>query len=172
MKISKFGVLGLGAIAALGIATPGFSGGNKYEPASETQTCGDATNTVNWFGAQTLWPPNHKMQDASITAIDSDGALVELTVTPKITDAVGGDGGTQHDPDVIFTDSPAATGMEGEASVPFQVRSERSGKGEGRTYTFDWTARFTDGTTCSSGDSAGHTPFVAKVPHDMRDKNN
>jgi len=168
LKISKLGVLGVSAIAALGVATPGFSGGNKYAAASETQNCGD--NTVNWFGAQTLWPPNHKLQNASITAIDANGGTVTLTVVPTITDVAGGDGGAQHDPDVIFTNSPTATENDGDASVPFQVRSERSGKGDGRTYTFDWSAQFSDGTSCASGDDDGHTAFVASVPHDMRDK--
>jgi hypothetical protein len=53
-----------------------------------------------------------------------------------------------------------------DAVVPFQLRAERSGKGEGRTYTINWMASFSDGTMCSSTDE-GKAPFYVYVPHDM-----
>jgi hypothetical protein len=88
-----------------------------------------------------------------------------LTLTPTITDAVGGDGGAQHDPDVS---SNLAGSGDKQAKVPFQARAERSGKGDGRTYTFNWTAKFNDGSTCSSdGSDENHEPFVISVPHDQ-----
>lgn len=181
MKIAKVGIVGLGVISALTVSVPGFAGGNKYASVSESQVCdGPANNqhdTVNFFGPETLWPPNHKFVAESITAQgDSTSEAVSLDVTPVVTDAIGGDGGPQHDPDYTPYNedgSPIMASGTGAATVNFSLRSERSGKGDGRTYTINWSASFDNGAnTCSSGDSEGHTPFVVTVPHDMRNKNN
>ncbi|HEX8003239.1 MAG TPA: hypothetical protein VF519_11140 [Mycobacteriales bacterium] len=169
MKISKLGVLGLGVIAALGVATPGFSGGNKYAPVEATRDCGDG-DTVDWLGAITLWPPNHKFQSSTVAANGSDAdEAVSIAIVPSVLDATGGDGGAEHDPDWMYESAPA-TG-NGTATQDLALRAERSGRGEGRTYTIDWTATFDDGAkTCTSKDD-GQTPFTVSVPHDMRDKN-
>ena len=171
MKIAKGAVIGFGVVAALGAAVPGFAGGNKYDSVSESQDCG-SDGHINWVGAQTLWPPNHKFSPASVQVVDDSGDNVTITVTPTVTDAAGGDGGPQHDPDYEYTNTPpnAMASGAGSAEVPFQLRSERSGRGDGRTYTINWSATTDDGSTsCSSSDSTHH-PFVAAVPHDMRDK--
>ncbi len=170
MKIAKGAVIGASVLAAIGVAVPGFAGGNKYEAVAAQADCGSG-NVVNWLGATTLWPPNHKFQPASVQAVDASGDNVTIEIDPVITDAVGGDGGAKHDPDVTYTSSPVATGA-GSALVDFALRSERSGRGEGRTYTINWVATFDNGSdTCTSNDD-GQDPFVAFVPHDMRDKNN
>lgn len=164
MKIAKGAVIGIGVVAALGAAVPGFAGGNKYAAVEDDRDCGDG-DVVNWVGPIKLWPPNHKFVAETVTAV-AGGATeqVTLTLAPTVTDAAGGDGGANHDPDYTPED-PAATGT-GSASVDLALRAERSGRGDGRTYTIDWVAEFSD-KTCTSGD-AGQTPFVVTVPHDMR----
>jgi hypothetical protein len=176
LKIVKGVVIATGFTAALGVAAPGFAGGNKYASVSDSQVCtgmdGKADH-VNFVGPDTLWPPNHKFVDESVTALaDTASENVSITVTPVVTDAVGGDGGAQHDPDYTPGGSPSAMGA-GSATVDYALRSERSGRGDGRTYTITWKASFDNGAnTCSSDDGKeGHHPFVVTVPHDMRNKN-
>ena len=167
MKLAKVGVVGVGIAAAVSIAVPGFAGGNKYAAVEATRDCGDG-DVVNWVGPIKLWPPNHKFVSETVTAVAGDSTeSVTLTLAPTVTDAVGGDGGPNHDPDYTPED-PAATGT-GSASVDLNLRAERSGRGDGRTYTIDWVAEFSD-KTCTSGDE-GQTPFVVTVPHDMRPSN-
>lgn len=170
MNTTKVGLVGLtAALAALSLAAPGVAGGNKYASVTDTRDCGDG-DTVALNGPLKLWPPNHKMVDEPVTATDADGSgPVTITVTPVVTDAAGGDGGAQHDPDFHPSteggDSVVGSG-DGSATAGLQLRAERSGKGDGRTYTVSWTAQFDD-KTCSSSD-AGQSPFVITVPHDMR----
>jgi hypothetical protein len=169
LKISKLGVLGVSAIAALGVATPGFSGGNKYAPVAQSRAC-EGGDVVNWLGADTLWPPNHKFQASTVQALgDTTAEGVTLAIRPVVTDTTGGDGGAQHDPDYMYSDSPANTGY-GQATVDNQLRSERSGKGEGRIYTIHWTATFDNGVESCTSEDGSHDPFVVAVPHDMRNK--
>ena len=171
MKISKLGVLGVSAIAALGVTTPAISGGNKFPVAEDSRTC-EGGDVVNWLGAIKLWPPNHKFQASTVQALgDSATEGVTLAIRPVVTDASGGDGGANHDPDYMWSDSPANTGS-GQATVDNQLRAERSGKGEGRTYTVHFTATFDDGSeTCTSEDGS-QAPFIVTVPHDMGNGNN
>jgi hypothetical protein len=170
LRIAKAGVVGVGVIAALAVSVPGFAGGNKYAASLVTRDCGD-NDTVVLNGPAKLWPPNHKFVAEPVTATDGDGSSnVTLTLTPVITDAVGGDGGPQHDPDYTPDGSPAASGA-GSATVSLELRAERSGKGEGRTYTINWDATFDNGSkSCSSSDD-GQSPFTVTVPHDMRPGN-
>lgn len=159
-------LLAIGGAGAMAFAVPGLAGPefkNKYEDTSASQDCdGD---TVTYDGPLKMWPPNHKMQDVSVTATDDDGSgTVTITVTPSVTDVAGGDGGPNHDPDYT-PEKPTGTG-DGSATADFQLRSERSGKGTGRTYTIDWVATFDD-HECTSK-QAGNSPFTVTVPHDMR----
>ena len=173
MKSRLGAVAGIAVLGALSIALPGSAGGNKYADTTQQQPCKDGQgNTVGIValnGPAKLWPPNHKFVDESglATATDSSDE-VALTVYPsKVESATGGDGGTNHDPDWTPGDL-AATGT-GSAEVPFQVRAERSGKGDGRTYVIDWVATFGE-TECDSGTSStdDYKPFLITVPHDMR----
>lgn len=170
MKIAKAVTVAVGFTAALGVAVPGMAAsGNKYAAAAASRSCGDG-DLVNWFGATTLWPPNHKFVPASVTADDADSAQnVTIEIDPVVTDAVGGDGGAQHDPDFTYTSGPAATGTD-TATVDFALRSERSGRGDGRTYTINWKATFDNGSKTCTSDDDGQSPFVVSVPHDMRNK--
>ena len=159
-------LLAIGGAGAMAFAVPGMAGNefkNKYDETSASQDCDGDTVTYN--GPLKMWPPNHKMQKVSITATDDDGTgATSISVTPTVTDVAGGDGGPNHDPDYT-PEEPTGAG-DGSATADFQLRSERSGKGEGRTYTLDWVATFDD-HTCSSMDE-GNSPFTVTVPHDMR----
>lgn len=70
----------------------------------------------------------------------------------------------------------AAPGLAGgnkydPTTAGLQLRAERSGEGDGRTYTVAWKAVFDD-KTCESSAAADsdpeNDPFVITVPHDMR----
>ena len=171
MILKKASLVGLvGLVAAVGVAVPSFAGGNKYASVTDTRDCGNS-NTVALNGPLKLWPPNHKFVAEPVTATDGSGDNVTLTITPTLTDAAGGDGGAQHNPDWQLADGSTGDSFmssgAGSATSELQLRAERSGKGEGRTYTINWTATFDNGSsTCSSTDS-GQTPFVITVPHDM-----
>lgn len=169
--------VGLGAIASVAVVAPSWAGPdfkNKYGDTTVERDCGDG-DTVTYAGPLKMWPPNHKLQDVAVTAeAGKAGEQVELTVGPEavnqdegseVSDATGGDGGPNHDPDVFYPDGPMAQG-QGSATVPMQLRSERSGRGDGRTYTLHWLAMF-GSKECSSMD-ADQDPFVVTVPHDMR----
>ena len=169
MKIAKGALLGIGFLAALGSAVPGFAGGNKYAAIEDQRDCGDG-DTIDWVGPIKLWPPNHKFVSTTVAATGSDETEgVTITVTPTVTDAAGGDGGPNHDPDYTPEGSPAATGT-GSATVDLALRAERSGRGDGRTYTINWSATFDDGSKTCSSSQDGQSPFIVEVPHDMRDK--
>lgn len=165
-------LLGALVFAGAGTAGPGFM--NKYPSTSVTMDCGDG-DTVTYNGPLKMWPPNHKLQDVSATATDgpssttgddaSDETTLTVTITP--TDASGGDGGPNHDPD--YTPGDLTASGDPSAVVDFFLRSERSGKGDGRTYTINWLATFDGGSKeCSSEDGGEVTSFVVVVPHDMR----
>jgi hypothetical protein len=172
LKIVKAAVVAVGFTAALGVAAPGFAGGNKYGAVEASADCGSG-DTVDWVGPITLWPPNHKFVDEVVVANGStDTEQVTITIHPVVTDAVGGDGGAEHDPDFTYaTGNNMATGT-GTATENFALRSERSGRGEGRTYTINWEATFDNGMKSCTSEDDGQDPFVVAVPHDMRDKNN
>jgi len=172
MHVSKRTALGAAAIAVVAFSLPALADHGpttKTSGGTQTQHCtgpNNDDNTVALTGPEVLWPPNHQFVDESATATDANGGTVSLTITPSVTDIAGGDGGTQHDPDFAFgPNGPMASGT-GTATVPFQLRAERSGKGDGRTYTIDWSAQFSDGTMCSSMDGT-HQAFTVTVPHDM-----
>ena len=175
LKIVKGLVLATGFTAALGVAAPGFAGGNKYATDTVQQECtsGSDTDYVIFKGPVTLWPPNHKWVAEAITAQGDQGDSVSIGETITPTDAAGGDGGPQHDPDWTPANGQPATTGTTSATVNFSLRAERSGRGVGRTYTIDWVANFGNHSCASSTSSTDqYVPFVVTVPHDMRDKNN
>jgi hypothetical protein len=173
--LKKLALVGLaGALAAVGIAAPSIAGGNKYGDSNPSFTCQDATGadagTVELVGPLKLWPPNHKFVDEPVTVTDDSGDDVTLTLTPVVTDATGGDGGSQHDPDFNATSEDGKTLFAegtGSATAALQLRAERSGKGEGRTYTINWDATMDNGATSCHSSDQGKAPFVIEVPHDM-----
>jgi hypothetical protein len=102
-----------------------------------------------------LWPPNHKMADitANVTVSDiccATPTFVLTSVTSNEPDNGKGDGNTVNDIQGVQTETP---------DLAFQLRSERSGGGDGRIYTITYTA-----TDCS-GNTADDVVYV-RVPHD------
>jgi len=100
----------------------------------------------------TIWPPNHKMENVSIVGItDPDGDTVTITIDSIFQDEPTnglGDGDQSPDGDGIGTDTA-------------QVRAERSGEGDGRIYHIGFTADDDNGGSCSS-------EVLIKVPHDKK----
>src|SRR4051812_13337022 len=145
LKVSKPLVIGAVVAAATGVAIPTLgASGNKYQSTSVVRDCSDdfavpSGDTVALNGPLKLWPPNHKMIDEPVTATSGNSSdSVTISVRPEIADATGGDGGPQHDPDfnpdTEGGDTVAGNGT-GSATAGLQLRAERSGKGDGRTYT-------------------------------------
>jgi hypothetical protein len=103
-----------------------------------------------------LWPPNHRMVDveAVVAAEDACGVpavVLESVESSEPDDAPGtGDGAT----------APDVQGAEpGAVDFGFRLRAERSGSGDGRTYT----------VTYHAADGSGNATTVAavvRVPHD------
>ncbi len=97
-----------------------------------------------------LWPPNHKFEEISIVGVtDPDGDPVTIIIGSLFQDEPTnglGQGDTCPDGTGVGTDTA-------------DVRSERSGKGNGRVYTIGFTATDNSGDTCSG------TAKVC-VPHD------
>ncbi len=82
--------------------------------------------------APTLWPPNHKM--------------VNVTVNAGVTDAVGVTSlkivsVTSSEPDNGLGDGDTAGDIKVTGNLTLQLRAERSGNGNGRTYTITVEAR-------------------------------
>jgi hypothetical protein len=102
-----------------------------------------------------LWPPNHKMQtvQAIFDIKDCDPAPRVELLSVTSNEPVNGVGDGDTAPDI----SGATLGTDDRA---VQVRSERSGTGSGRTYTFVY--RVTD----ASGYATEATATVT-VPHDQ-----
>lgn len=124
--------------------------------------------TVTYNGPAWMWPPNHKYRGLTVTAqADDSGDNVELATEgshdeyadpDSHTDEMNGSGNTADDISP-FADSDTGAGS---AQTQHSVRSERSGRGDGRTYTITYEAQFGDGSPCV-GD------FTLEVPHDMGD---
>jgi hypothetical protein len=155
----------VGMVGAFAFVGPGQAGSdfkNKYDSTESVHACGD-DSTITYNGPLKMWPPNHKLQDVSITAHDGDAEPatddVTLTVLPAVDDAMGGDGGPQHEPD--WSTDLAGAGTES-VTVDFQLRSERSGKGDGRIYNIRADATFDNGLSSCTAE------FEVLVPHDMR----
>ena len=97
-----------------------------------------------------MWPPNHKYVEVETVvtvydAVDPSPALSLVSVTSNEADNGKGDGNTTNDI-VILGDTM------------FKLRAERSGTGEGRTYTMTYRA------TDASGNSAEASVTIT-VPH-------
>jgi hypothetical protein len=100
------------------------------------------TLTVS-LSPNSLWPPNHKMKDITATIVakdecDPNPTVRLLSVTSNEPDNGLGDGDTANDV------AGAAYNTDDRA---FQVRSERSGGGNGRVYTVTYEAKDASGNT-------------------------
>jgi hypothetical protein len=151
---------GLLAATMLTLPASAFADSGK---TTDTRDCGMG-NTIAFTGSTTLWPPNHKYRSFTITATSSIPAdMVTLTSTGSDDEVVDGEelngsGNTAND----VTPNPASDSGTGSASTTQSVRGERSGRGDGRTYTIDAMATFGMGTMpCDQ-------KFTITVPHDQR----
>jgi len=105
-----------------------------------------------------LWPPDHTMVGIAIKANASDnaGGPVTLAATVSSNEPEEGLGDGDTAPDWTEPEIDQVAGM-----ITLQLRSERSGFGDGRTYTIVITA------TDESGNSS-HAVVEIIVPHDGR----
>jgi hypothetical protein len=87
--------------------------------------------------ATALWPPNHKMREVRILGVsDADGDPVTIQARSIQQDEpVEGLGDGDRAPDATL--------------APIQVRSERSGLGNGRVYWIEFTASDGRGASCT-----------------------
>ena len=95
---------------------------------------------------ETLWAPNHKLVDIRATVAVSDicdpnPTFVLTSITVDEPDNGLGDGNTTGD---------VRQAAFGTPDTSFQLRSERSGPGNGRVYTIRYTARDMAGNTASA----------------------
>jgi len=152
-----------------------------YDSRVAENDCGEG-NYVVINGDPVLWPPNHKYSPYTVTATDDDGGevilgtsgshdeYVEGATTPAPTsdaeeeaaeepEEENGAGNTTEDSRPLVTFDSAT----GQNTADHELRSERSGRGNGRTYTLNFYAQFEDGE-CSG-------TATVEVPHDMRSDN-
>jgi hypothetical protein len=98
-----------------------------------------------------LWPPNHEFTEVGIVGVtDPDGDPITITINTIFQDepTVGiGEGNTCPDGGGIGTDVA-------------EIRSERSGLGNGRVYRIYFTATDDKGGSCTF-------PVFVCVPHDQ-----
>ena len=109
-------------------------------------TITDTTAPELSFNQETanLWPPNHKMvlvvTGISATDIVDGATTVSVTVSSNESDNGNGDGNTESDYEVV---------TKPDGTLDVYVRSERSGKGDGRTYTITMNTSDTAGNNSS-----------------------
>ena len=102
-----------------------------------------------------LWPPNHKFhtifgEDCVVDACDENVAVTFTSASSDEPVNDKGDGNTE--PDIILDCDRV------------QLRSERQGGGNGRTYRLGWTAVDDAGNRTTDGEC------VVRVPHDQSGK--
>jgi HYR domain len=146
------------ALFGLGVTPVEFSteddSGNDASCSANVTVQDTTPPTINSVSASpnALWPPNHKMRDVALTVSVTDvcDAAASCQITSVTSnEPVNGRGDGNTAPDWIVT-----------GPLTLQLRSERSGPGNGRIYTIEVTC--TDG----SGNSAKKTVNVT-VAHDQ-----
>jgi len=107
-----------------------------------------------------LWPPNHTLVPVTIVAnaYDNGGGTITLDVTVASSEPPDTDGEGNTIPDYYIDWVDDVTGI-----IELRLRSERSGKGDGRVYTITITA------TDASGNSSTAVVEI-RAPHDKRKK--
>jgi hypothetical protein len=172
-----------GGTASARVAGNGGFHDTKGTQRAECIVNGNDEGDIVYTGPIEMWPPNHKVRTATISVTDVDRDMVDDTttgddatvvVTGKHDEAVydaqdmatseeNGAGNTDPATDAI---GGAGTGNP-TASTDVSMRGERSGRGDGRVYT--WTVKGTvDGGAPSAMPKMCDTvTFTTTVPHDQ-----
>ena len=176
IALAAAGVLMVGAVGAT-TASARLATDTSNKSISQDcveSTTGQVEGTFVWEGPTASWPPNHKDKTATITLFDSDDEPatdeVSLAVVPTHDEILengtelNGSGNTPVESDA----SGGEAAGTGEASVPVRWRAERSGRGDGRVYTFTATGT-TDGAMegMPSLSTCDPVSFTVAVPHDQ-----
>jgi hypothetical protein len=100
-----------------------------------------------------LWPPNHELRTITLSgATDPDGDPIGIRITGVTQDEpVNGKADGNTSPDAV----------PGPGGDRLRLRSERSGRGDGRVYRIAFTATDPSGASCSG-------TVTVTVPHDRR----
>lgn len=123
----------------------GFTGGTDTLGAVqdvETWTFQNPPPTISGVSVDkpTLWPPNHKMVEVTVSYGATDPCSSPVcTLTVSSNEPVNGTGDGNTSPDWVVVDAHHV-----------QLRAERSGNGDGRVYTITITCRDSAGNTASS----------------------
>ncbi len=158
-------LMGAAAVAVLALPSSALADSARK---TDTRTCDQFGDTIALTGSQTLWPPNHKFRSYTITATSSN-PMDEVTVSSLVTndevidgEEMNGAGNTAVDADP----NPATGSGTGSATTEQRIRGERSGRGDGRTYTMTVTGTF--GGFMGVGGRSCTEQFTITVPHDQR----
>lgn len=175
MRHAPFKLLAGATALGLFVAAPAAGQGDgDHDPQNAKSTDQDTVDVcesdsedldVDFLGDQTVWPPNHKYSPVTIEATSDDGD--DVTLTTSVThDEYGdpethagemnGSGNTDQDAKP-FMDMDTESGTN---TNTHELRAERSGRGDGRTYTIDVEASDSSGDECSGS-------VTVEVPHDM-----
>jgi hypothetical protein len=176
--VTAVAVVGAGSASAI-VASPSLklAGGNDSSNGadngihdsrgSDVRHCDSSTGdsrTVTYTGPISIWPPNHKLRDYSIVAHDDGGTMTSLSTVVSSDEPANAPGSGNTPTDTYDTTPAGADEGTDTAENDGQVRGERSGQGDGRTYTFTSTATWSDGSMCTE-------TFTATVPHDQSGHN-
>ncbi len=134
------------------------------EPDTVTITVVD--NTPPAFSAtvapETLWPPNHKMVQIAPSFTVTDNCDANPAITLSSITMNEGDETDTFDPSYDNTTGDGHTlddiQVDGDGSI--YLRAERSGSGDGRIYTLNFTATDASGNTSNAN-------AIVTVPHNQ-----
>lgn len=166
--MSKFRMLVLLVAALMLVAGP--SSARSWGDGTDDCGDGDGGHELTW-SPTSVWPPNHKYVDVTITYSDDDPDHQLMIVATSashdemLPDGSELNGGGNTTDDVVLP----ANGSSGTGSVSttLSVRGERSGRGDGRVYTVNFTTKSMDENGQEDNDCSGSV--TVGVPHDCRD---